>query len=572
MGKTSFDLSGLGISEGIGYGTILQIKEPNRSIPDTQVESVEQELEHFETVYQAALDQTKQLQERVFLSGKQDAADIMEAHLAILEDSESLAEPIREYIRNGQYSAVRAIDLQLQQIADEFSHMKSELLRERAADILDIRNLLLDIALGNKQEDLSNLPADTVLVAEELVPSQTVGLDTAHVAAIIVAQGSVTSHIAIISRSFGIPTISGISDVFSILPNGASVIVDGTAGRIVVHPNKEQIKQAMDAMQHEAALLQHYEQFRMLPSVTKDGTKFAVYVNIATPEDLQRAIESTAEGIGLFRSEFLYMNRQTLPDEEEQYRAYRSVAAGFGGKEVIIRTMDIGGDKEVPALTLRKEENPFLGCRAIRLSLREKDLFKTQLRALLRAADGTGIKIMFPMISSIEELRAAKCTLEEAKSELAASHVPFNPSVPIGMMIEIPSSAVMSDVFAKEVDFFSIGTNDLTQYTVAVDRGNTELAALYSAYQPAVLRLIATTIRNAHAAGIPCGMCGEAASDAALIPLWIGLGLDEFSVSPNVVLKTRAVIANHVVSACEACAEQVLQQGSINGVLQALTV
>lgn len=572
MDMPSFDLSGLGISEGIGYGTVLRIKEPDRSITDTRAESAEQELARFETIYQTALEQTRQLQEKALLSGKQDAADIMEAHLTILEDSESLAEPICEYIRTQQYSAARAIDVQLLQIADEFSHMKSALLRERAADILDIRNLLLDIALGNKQEDLSDLPPNTVLAAEELVPSQTVGLDTAHVAAIIVAKGSVTSHIAIISRSFGIPTVSGISDIFDVLPDGAPVIVDGASGRITVHPKEEQIQQAMDAMRHEAALSRHYEKFRALPSVTKDGSKREVYVNIATPEDLQRAIESTTEGIGLFRSEFLYMNRQTLPDEEEQYRAYRGVALGFGEKEVIIRTMDIGGDKEVPALALGKEENPFLGCRAIRLSLRKKEMFKTQLRALLRAADGTRIKIMFPMISSVEELRAAKSVLEEAKDELAASRVPFNPSVPVGMMIEVPSSAVMSDVFAKEVDFFSIGTNDLTQYTVAVDRGNTELAALYSAYQPAVLRLIAMTIRNAHAAGIPCGMCGEAASDMALIPLWIGLGLDEFSVSPNAVLKTRAVIADCDTAACEACAERVLRQGSIDGVRQALNM
>ncbi len=554
-------LKGLGVSDGLGFGRILHVKPQERKIP-TDVLPPEAELERFNNIYQRALSNTYGLLEKARRQHKENLADIIDAHLTILEDEYSLVEPVQELIRNGQLNAFQAVDCQLNLIFEEMSNSRSELMRARAADILDIKNEILDIGLGIQRVDLSDLEQDTILVAEELTPSQTVGLDAAHVSAIVVTSGSATSHIAIISRAMGIPTVVNIQNIFEVLPEGQTLIVDADTGELTLSPTPEEITQYKIKRAHLDQLRTQYESYRNCGSRTADGTVCQVFANIATPENAALAIQGGAEGIGLFRSEFLYMNRTALPSEEEQYRAYRSVADQFGDREVIIRTMDIGGDKTVPALPIEPEDNPFLGYRAIRICIDHPDLFKTQLRAIFRAAYHRKIKIMFPMVSSIQELRRGKEIAEEVKQELAAAQVEFNPNVPIGIMIEIPAAAVMAECFAKEAAFFSIGTNDLIQYTIAADRGNAKVSALYSAYQPAVLHLIDHAIRAAHQEKIPCGMCGEAAADRSLVPVWIGMGLDEFSVSPNLVLQTRATISALTRKDCERLTQQVLEQSN----------
>ena len=431
-------------------------------------------------------------------------------------------------------------------------------MRERADDLKDLRDQLVARLLGVSGGG-PRLTRPSILVADELTPSETMGLDTSLAAGFLLRRGGPTSHTAILARALGVPAVVGAGAAADGLTDGQELWLDGGAGQFAPTGDPEadrEFRRRQEGLQRRGRA---DEECRGRATRTADGTEIELAANVTAPAFQRLAVDNDAEGVGLFRSEFLYLDQAELPDEEKQLAAYRSVLEELAPRPVIVRTMDVGGDKEAACLGLPREENPFLGCRAIRVCLRRPGVFRTQLRALLRASVFGTLKIMFPMISSLRELRQAKAAVEQAKAELRAEGIPFDPEVPVGMMVEIPSAALMADAFAREADFFSIGTNDLTQYTLAVDRGNETVAELYSALEPGVLRLIAMTARAARQAGIPCGMCGEAAADPRLLPVWLGLGLTELSVSPKAVLPTRRRIAGLRDRDCRAAAEQVVE-------------
>jgi phosphotransferase system enzyme I (PtsI) len=427
--------------------------------------------------------------------------------------------------------------------ADMFAAVEDEMMRQRATDVKDIRSRLLGILLGAASVDLSNLPAGTVLVTRELTPSMTVGLQKENVAAIITASGGKTSHSAILARALQVPAVLSVTKVLEVVRDGDGLIVDGGEGIAILNPDERTRSEYLTRQKDYQARIASLEVYRSRPTADADGKRYQLFANIGSAAEAEVAAASGAEGIGLFRTEFLFMDRTSLPDEMVQYEAYRAVSQTMAGKEVIIRTLDVGGDKAIEYLGMEKEENPFLGHRAIRYCLDRPDLYKVQLRALLRAgAEEHNIKIMLPLVTSVDEVRAARELLEQCKQELSEAGLPYDKDIALGVMIETPAAALTADLLARESDFFSIGTNDLTQYTMAVDRGNAQVASLYTPFQPAVLRSIRSVITAAKEAGIPVGMCGEAAADPGLIPLLMAWGLDEFSVSTSSVLATRASI------------------------------
>ena len=383
-------------------------------------------------------------------------------------------------------------------------------------------------------------------------------MDKDKVIGIVTELGGRTSHTSIMARSLEIPAVAGVKDITNIAKNGDFMIVDGSKGIVLINPSQDEVEFYQREKEKYEEFKQQTRQMKGKESISKDGVKVEIAANIGTPKDVDNVIENDGEGVGLYRTEFLYMDNDRLPTEDEQFEAYKVVAERLEGKPIVIRTLDVGGDKDIPYLELPKEMNPFLGYRAIRLCLDRRDIFKTQLRALLRASAYGNIKIMFPMISNIQEVREAKRILEEAKEELRKENIPFNEDIEVGIMVEIPSVAIHSDIFAREVDFFSIGTNDLIQYTLAVDRGNQEISHLYNQYDPAVLRLIKMTIDNGHKAGIWVGMCGEAAGDEKLIPVLLGMGLDEFSMNPASILKARYIISNTSKKEVEGMLDEIL--------------
>jgi len=421
---------------------------------------------------------------------------------------------------------------------DMFAGMDDEMMRQRASDVKDIKESLLSLLLGVKTVDIGAVPAGTVLIARDFTPSMTSRINKENVAAIVTEVGGVTSHSAILARAMGIPAALSVPNATAAIRDSDELIVDGFKGKVIVSPTSDETE---EYAAKQAAYLKEKESLNAYfgkPTVTRSGQKKAVYGNIGKAEDAQNVVQNGGEGIGLFRTEFLFMDRDHEPTEEEQYEAYSTVAKTMDGKEVIIRTLDIGGDKAIEYLSIEKEENPFLGHRAIRYCLDNKPIFKKQLRALLRAAVFGDVKIMLPLVTTVEEVREAKELIAECARELRDEGLEYR-EAPVGVMIETPSAALISDLLAKEAAFFSIGTNDLTGYTMAVDRGNAKVSKLYDAFQPSVLRAIEMTIRNANAAGIPVGMCGEAAADPRLIPDLVKWGLDEFSVSPSSILQTR---------------------------------
>lgn len=414
---------------------------------------------------------------------------------------------------------------------------------------------LLDI----EDVDISQVPSGTVLVARDLTPSMTAGIHPENIAGILTEVGGRTSHSAILARAMEIPAVLSIDGICNIVKNGDKVVLDGNCGQAIVNPDEVTMKafeQKLEAYQQEKVLLTEYAG---KPSITKDGIKVELVCNIGKPEDAKKVMECDGEGVGLFRTEFLFMDRDNIPTEEEQFEAYKTVAEAMKGKPVIIRTLDIGGDKAIPYLGLEAEENPFLGFRAIRFCLQRKDIYKVQLRALVRASAFGKIKIMVPLVTCVEELRQVKAMVADIMKELDSENVTYNKNLEIGVMMETAAACMIADILAKEAAFFSIGTNDLTGYTMAVDRGNAKAAYLYSTYQPAVLRSIKRIIECGKKEGIMVGMCGEAAADPKLIPLLLAFGLDEFSVSATSVLKTRKAIANCDVSECKVLADKVMQ-------------
>ena len=560
-------LKGKGVSRGIGLGNVVVLKKVERKIEKKTVknEQVEHELERLHKALNEVINETEiQLKN---ISGTE--SDIMQAYLMILQDP-SLISETENAIKNDKYNAEYAVEVGFNSVVQIFQNMDDEYMASRAGDILDIKNRVLGKMLNEKTVDLSKLKPNTIIVATELTTSETAKLDFKNISGIITEIGGENSHTSIMARTHAIPAITGIENATSILKNDDNVAIDGTLGEIYVNPTEEEKQKLLTLQKQLEEEKLELEKYKNEETKTIDGTKVKLYANIGIVKDVEVAIEKTAEGIGLFRSEFLYMDSDTMPTEESQFEVYKNVAEMMQGKEVIIRTLDIGGDKELKYLKLEKEANPFLGLRAIRLCLDNLPLFKTQLRAILRASAFGKIEIMFPMISSIEELRKAKKVLEECKKELDNENIEYNKNIKVGIMVEIPSAALIADKLAKECDFFSIGTNDLIQYTVAVERGNEKITKLYTKFHPSVIKLIKMAIDGAHSANIICGMCGEAAGDLFYIPLLIGLGLDEFSMNSNSLLNARKRINNLDKAECVKLSEEILQMSSAEEVEERL--
>ena len=552
-------LKGKGVSTGIGFGNIVVLKKVERKIEKKTIESeqVEYELERLHEALKQVINETEMQMKNI--SGTE--ADIMQAYVMIMQDP-SLISETENAIKNSKYSAEYAVEVGFNSVIQIFENMDDEYMASRSRDILDIKNRVLGKLLKEENIDLSKLKPNTIIVATELTTSETAKLDFKNVAGIITELGGENSHTSIMARTHAIPAITKMEKATEIFKNGDYVAINGTSGEIYVNPTEEEKQKLIDLEKQLEEEKTELEKYKSQESVTKDGTKVKLYANIGLPADAEIALNNTAEGVGLLRSEFLYMDSDTMPSEEGQFEAYKKVAEIMKDKEAIIRTLDIGGDKELKYLKLEKEANPFLGYRAIRLCLDNPTIFKTQLRAILRASAFGKLAIMFPMISSIEELRATKEVLEECKQELDHENILYDKNIQVGIMIEIPSAALIADKLAQECDFFSIGTNDLIQYTVAVERGNEKISKLYTKYHPAVIKLIKKAIDGAHSANIICGMCGEAAGDPTFIPLLVGLGLDEFSMNSNNILRARKTINNLDKETCVKLSEEILQMAS----------
>lgn len=532
----SFMLKGIGASQGFGIGKAVVIKDISLDWSSVKYVDSEHQKERLRSAVAKFSEETKALAAELKKNAGEKEAEILEGHIVMLEDPFMLSQ-MEEAIDNGSV-AEAAADSVCSMFIDMFSGVDDELTRQRASDVKDIKDSLLRLLLGIKSVDISSVPKGSVLIAKDFTPSMTSQINRENVSAIITEVGGVTSHSAILARAMGIPAVLSVVNAVDKISDGDMLIADGFKGKVFTDPTEAELKEYRDK---QAAYLREKEslnEYFSMETVTKSGVKKRVYGNIGKAEDAQNVIQNGGEGIGLFRTEFLFMDRAALPTEQEQYEAYSTVAKTMDGKEVIIRTLDIGGDKAIDYLKIEKEDNPFLGHRAVRYCLDNPQIFKTQLRAILRAAVFGDIKVMLPLVTTLDEIRRTKALIEECKDELKNEGLRFA-DIPVGVMIETPSAAIISDLLAKEAAFFSIGTNDLTGYTMAVDRGNAAVSELYDPTQPAVLRLIEATVKNAKKAGIPVGMCGEAAADPRLIPKLCEWGLDEFSVTPSSILQTR---------------------------------
>lgn len=534
--------SGTGASAGIGIGKVVILKEEALVIRRDTVADAAAEKERFKKAVEKSIEDTQALAADMAERIGEKEAEILNGHLMLLQDPMMTME-IEGKIDSEKLCSEAAIEDVCTMYADMFASMDDELMQQRAADMRDIKTRMQKVLLGVKSVDVSALPKGSVLVAEDLTPSVTAGINPENVTGIVTELGGRTSHSAILARALEIPAVVAAAGILSQAADGDEIILDGESGEIFVKP-EESVKAEYEAKR--ASYLAEKEELKKYigrETITKDGVKIEVAANIGRPEDVDRVLSYDAEGIGLFHTEFLFMDRTSMPTEEEQFEAYRKVAVAMNGKPVIIRTLDIGGDKEIPYMGLKKDENPFLGYRAIRFCLdRKDDIYRPQLRALLRASAFGAIKIMVPMVTCVEEYREAKALIHEIMDELEQEGIPYNKDIQVGIMVETAAASLMADVFAREVDFFSIGTNDLTQYTMSVDRGNDKVSYLYSTFNPAVLRSIRHIIECGRKEGIMVGMCGEAASDPLMIPLLVAFGLNEFSMSASAVLKARKMI------------------------------
>ena len=562
-------LQGIGASNGIGIGKVVLIQEQDLSYDKgKEVANKEKELERYQKAAEAFTDRTMKAAEDIRNRLGDKEAEILEGHIMMMEDP-SMSMEVENLINEGK-CAEAALETVCDMFIQIFSMTEDELTKQRITDINDIRNRMIKILLGIDEIDIGSVPANTVLVAKDLTPSMTAEIKKENVVGILTEVGGKTSHSAILARALEIPAVLSIENIVSISENGQEVILDGTEGIVIQNPSfgqrTEYEKKREVFLEEKKALSKFFGK----DTVTADGTKVELVANIGKPEDASNVVECDGEGVGLFRTEFLFMDRTKTPTEEEQFEAYKMAAETLKGRPVIIRTLDVGGDKEIPYLGLEKEENPFLGYRAVRFCLDREDIYKPQLRALLRASAFGNIKIMVPLVTCIDELRAVKNLIEKIKVDLDKEGVSYNKEIQIGVMIETPAASIIADILAKEADFFSIGTNDLTQYTMAVDRGNAKVAYLYSAFNPAVLRSIERVIACGRKEGIMVGMCGEAASDPLLIPLLISFGLEEFSVSATSILATRKNIAGWKKEDADKLVEEVMKLSTEKEVIEDL--
>jgi phosphoenolpyruvate-protein phosphotransferase (PTS system enzyme I) len=562
-------LQGIAASSGIAMAKAYRLVEPNLSFEKKTVENVDQEIQRFQAALSTSKSELEAIRDKANTDLGADKAAIFEAHLLVLSDPE-LVSPIEDKIKTEKVNAESALKEVADMFVAMFEQMDNEYMKERAADIRDVTKRVLSHLLGVHIVNPSMITEEAIIVAEDLTPSDTAQLNKKYVKGFTTNIGGRTSHSAIMARSMEIPAVVGTKTATEDIQNGDLVIVDGLKGEVHINPTPEVVEQykaeqvRFEEQKAEWAKLLHEK------TVSADGHHVELVANIGTPQDLKGVIDNGGEGVGLYRTEFLYMGRNELPTEEEQFQSYKAVLEGMEGKPVVVRTLDIGGDKELPYLELPKEMNPFLGFRAIRLCLEEQGIFRTQLRALLRASAYGNLKIMFPMIATLDEFRSAKVILEEEKQKLVSEGVSVSDSIELGIMVEIPSTAVMADLFAKEVDFFSIGTNDLIQYTLAADRMNERVSYLYQPYNPAILRLVKNVIDAAHREGKWAGMCGEMAGDETAIPLLLGLGLDEFSMSATSILKARSQILRLSKKDMEELAEKALQMRTTSEVIEAV--
>lgn len=555
------EIKGIGASPGIAIGKALVLEHKEMVIEKKENVNVEVEVEKLNSAVDTSKKELSAVKEKVAKELGEEEAEIFGAHLLVLEDPEFIGEAENK-IKNESLNAEYALNEVKDMFVSIFESMDNDYMRERAADVKDVTNRVLRHILGIKIIDLSNLSDEVVLIAHDLTPSDTATMDKKKVLGFLTNIGGRTSHTAIMSRTLEIPAIVGLSDVTDKVKDSDMIVFDGDKGIVIVSPEEDVVAEYQEKKRIFEEDKKALELLKGQPSVTTDGKHVELAGNIGTPNDLEGLINNDAEGVGLYRTEFLYMDSDEFPSEEIQFESYKKVLEGMNGKPVVIRTLDIGGDKKLSYFEMEEEMNPFLGYRAIRLCLDRTDIFKTQLRALFRASVYGKLRIMFPMISSLEELLAAKAICEEVKSDLKAEGLGYSDDVEIGMMIEIPSAAVISDLLAKHVDFFSIGTNDLIQYTCAVDRMNQKISYLYNQFNPAVLRLIKMVIKNAHAEGKWVGMCGESAGDQMMIPILLGFGLDEFSMSPISILRARRLINSVSEKDMQALSDKVLEFGT----------
>lgn len=562
-------LQGIAASNGIAIAKAYRLVEPNLSFEKKTIEDTNSEVIRFQAAIEKSKVELEAIRDRAQVELGADKAAIFEAHLLVLTDPE-LNGPIEDKIKSEKVNAETALKETADMFVTMFEQMDNEYMKERAADIRDVTKRVLSHLLGVQLSNPSMIAEEVIIIAEDLTPSDTAQLNRQYVLGFTTDIGGRTSHSAIMARSMEIPAVVGTKIATEEINNGDLVVVDGLKGEVHINPTPELVEEYRQIHQQFEAQKAEWAKLVNEKTVSADDHHVELAANIGTPNDLKGVIENGGEGVGLYRTEFLYMGRDQLPTEEEQFDSYKAVLEGMNGKPVVVRTLDIGGDKELPYLQLPKELNPFLGFRAIRLCLEEQDIFRTQLRALLRASSYGNLKIMFPMIATLDEFREAKAILEEEKQKLIAEDQKVADSIELGIMVEIPSTAVLADQFAKEVDFFSIGTNDLIQYTMAADRMNQRVSYLYQPYSPSILRLVKMVIDAAHAEGKWAGMCGEMAGDETAIPLLLGLGLDEFSMSATSILKARSQIKKLTKSEMESLANKVLNMQTTDQVIEAV--
>lgn len=557
-------LKGIAASDGVAVAKAYLLVQPDLSFETVTVEDTSAEEARLDAALAASQDELSVIREKAVESLGEEAAAVFDAHLMVLADPEMTGQ-IKETIRAKQVNAEAALTEVTNMFIAIFEGMDDNpYMQERAADIRDVTKRVLAHLLGKKLPNPATINEESIVVAHDLTPSDTAQLNKKFVKAFVTDIGGRTSHSAIMARTLEIPAVLGTNNITELVKDGDILAVSGITGEVVINPTEEQIAEFKAAGEAYAKQKAEWAQLKDAPTVTADGKHFELAANIGTPKDVEGVNDNGAEAVGLYRTEFLYMDSQDFPTEEDQYEAYKAVLEGMNGKPVVVRTMDIGGDKELPYFDLPKEMNPFLGYRAIRISISEtgNQMFRTQLRALLRASVHGKLRIMFPMVALLTEFRTAKSILEEEKAKLVAERVAVADDIEVGIMIEIPAAAILADQFAKEVDFFSIGTNDLIQYTMAADRMNEQVSYLYQPYNPSILRLINNVIKAAHAEGKWAGMCGEMAGDQTAVPLLVGMGLDEFSMSATSILRTRSLMKKLDTAKMEEYANRALTECS----------